>query len=442
MPIFDPPILNRLLGSVEADNLAVLCGAGLSMPSPSNLLSAVEVSRACYDQWHHTEQLATNLREDIDALAGHFYSAGTFKSVFIRRLVPWDDLVGEPNKGHAAVADLLVCRAAHAALSANFDPLIEQWSHRLKVAMEGALTGIEAVQFAEKTSPLVKFHGCSQRGRADTLWTQSQLGEADVHARVASCSEWMNLHLPGKDILIVGFWTDWRYLNDVLANAFAVQNASSVTVVDILPQTELQSKAPVLWQKLTHAGGPFSHIQASGTDALEELRTEFSRVWARKFFRLAEQFVQAAGGVYNPATVAPTRWTCAELYDLRRDAEGVPYDHAARCKEPPPEAAAAAYAHVLLTEAGAIRDGAMYLQGGQKVRVVHGAGQALESVRQKYNEPPTLASPDIVVCAGAEATGIPGRVIASGKAASIVRPARGGAEPWLTLKDARTELNI
>jgi len=74
--------------------------------------------------------------------------------------------------------------------------------------------------------------------------------------------------------------------------------------------------------------------------------------------------------------------------------------------------------------------------------VVHGAGQALESVRQKYNEPPTLASPDIVVCAGAEATGIPGRVIASGKAASIVRPARGGAEPWLTLKDARTELNI
>src|SRR3977135_426001 len=80
MPIFDPPILTRLLGSIQANNLVVLCGAGLSIPEPSNLLSAVRVSRACYDKWLPTQQLPANMRDDIDALAGHFYAAGMFKS--------------------------------------------------------------------------------------------------------------------------------------------------------------------------------------------------------------------------------------------------------------------------------------------------------------------------------------------------------------------------
>jgi hypothetical protein len=442
MPIFDPPTLTRLLGSIEADNLVVLCGAGLSVPAPSNLMSAVGVARACYEKWLPTEELPANLREDIDALAGHFHAAGTLKTVFIRALVPWDDLVGEPNKGHAAIADLLVCRAARAALSANFDLLIEQWSERRKVAMQGAVTGTEAVEFSNHTSPLLKFHGCLRRGRPDTLWTRGQLGDLDVQARVESCSQWMNLHLPAKDLLIVGFWTDWGYLNGVLADAFAVQNAASVTVVDISSEADLQSKAPDLWQKLTNAGGPFTLVQASGDQALEELRTEFSKVWAKKFFRLAAPFVESSGALYNGAAVAPTNWTCEDLYDLRRDGEGVPYDHSAKRKEPPPEGAAAAYVHVLLTKAGAMREGAMYVDGGQKVRVVQGGGQAIESVRQKYNEPPVLANADIVVCAGAHSVGTPGVLIASGKGASIVRPAPGGGSEWLTMEDARARLRI
>jgi hypothetical protein len=104
MPIFDPPTLTRLLGSIEAGHLVVLCGAGLSIPPPSNLMSAVRVARACYDKWQPTETLPAALRDDIDGLAGHFHAQGTFKSVFISTLVPWDDLVGEPNEGHAAVA--------------------------------------------------------------------------------------------------------------------------------------------------------------------------------------------------------------------------------------------------------------------------------------------------------------------------------------------------
>lgn len=213
MPIFDQPTLIRLLGSIEAGRLVVLCGAGLSIPSPSNLMSAVGVARACYNKWLPTEALPAVLRDDVDNLAGHFHAQGTFKSVFISALVPWDDLVGEPNIGHAAVADLLICRAAHAALSANFDGMIEQWSNRKKVAMQGALTGAEAVQFTARTNPLLKFHGCLQRSRDDTLWTQAQLQEPEIQQRVQSCSAWMSVNLPAKDLLIVGFWTDWGYLN-------------------------------------------------------------------------------------------------------------------------------------------------------------------------------------------------------------------------------------
>ena len=441
MPIFEPAHLTRLLGSIEAGHLVLLCGAGLSIPSPSNLMSAVRVARTCYDKWSPIEVLPDALRDDIDGLAGHFYTRGTFKNVFISTLVPWDDLVGEPNDGHAAVADFLICGAARAALSANFDGLIEQWSHRRKVSMRGALSATEAEHFT-RTKPLLKFHGCFLRNPDETLWTQGQLGEPLIQGRVQSCSAWMNTNLPGRDLLIVGFWTDWGYLNDVLTNAIAVQSFNSVTVVDPATSAELQRKSPALWTKLSDGTVSFALIQASGAEALAELRTEFSKVWARKFFQLGAPFVAAAGGTYDPATVRPDNWTCDELYNLRRDAEGLPYDRAAERKAPAAEAANAAYAHILLNEVGATRSGSFYEHLGRCIRIVHGGGQTLEAVRERYNEPPSVASADIIVCAGADVMGTPATVISVGRGASIVRPARGGGSRWLTLPEARTELGI
>jgi hypothetical protein len=118
------PVQERLLGSIEAHNLVLLCGAGLSIPDPSNLMSAVAVARKVYDEYAPTLVLPAPLREDIDGLAGHFLTSGQFEPLFINRLVPWDDLTGEPNDGHAAVGDFLLSGAARAALSANFDLMI------------------------------------------------------------------------------------------------------------------------------------------------------------------------------------------------------------------------------------------------------------------------------------------------------------------------------
>lgn len=431
----------KLLGAIETDSLVFLCGAGLSMPSPSYLPSAQRVSQVCYDTWLPNELLNPALRDNVDTLAGHFYMRSGFWRVFTQKLVPWDDFAGTPNSGHAAVADLLISRGAHVVLSANFDTMIERWAEEHKIAMRGALTGQEAVDFAACTNPLIKFHGCMQRDRENTLWTQGQLAQPVIQGRISSCSQWMNLHLPGKHLVVVGFWTDWGYLNDVLFNAFAINNASSVTVIDPSPTADLETKAPNLWVKLNTLSNEFEHVQASSDEALEELRTAYSRTWARKFYKLGQPLVQQAGSLLTVANPFDTLGV-EDLYNLRRDAQGEPYNHAATIKEPPSNAALAAYVHAMLLNTGARTNGAWLVHSGQSIRVVNGAGQGLKVMQGKYKEPVSVPQPDIVVCAGATDFGVPAKLIASGCGASMVRPAPGGGATWLTLEEAQRELGI
>jgi hypothetical protein len=404
-------------------------------------MSAVRVARACYDRYAPITVLPVTLRDDVDGLAGYFHGRGEFLTFL--GLVPWDDLVGEANAGHAAVGDFLICGAARAALSANFDVMIEQWANARKVAMRGALDGHEAADFANVTAPLVKFHGCLQRDRNATLWTQGQLNEPAVRQRIDSCSSWMQLHLPGKDLLVIGFWTDWGYLNATLAAAMATEPFASVTVVDPLDGAALQAKAPSLWARLTGSGVPFQHVQAYGEEALNELRVAFCNVWGKRFYHLAKPLLEAEGKVFSPTIEDSLKiMECDALYDLRRDAEGIPYNRAAKGKEPTAEAAPAALAHALLLQAGAVREGPWYTHGGKRIRIVHGSGQILSTVRERYNESPAVRGADIIVCAGALDPVVPGSIVSSGAGLSVVRPAHGGHSRWLTLEQARTELAL
>jgi hypothetical protein len=435
----DEQTITRLLGSIQANSLVLLCGAGLSIPSPSNLMSAVAVSRACYDKYQAIRVLPAHMRDGIDDLAGHFHGSHEFENVFIGGLVPWRELAGEPNEGHAAVADLLICRAAEAALSANFDFLIEQWAMRHKADLRGALDGHEAIAFQHETNPLLKFHGCMTRERNHTLWTQAQLAEPQISQRIEACANWMKLLLRGKDLLVVGFWTDWGYLNSVLENALSTVAFGSVTVVDTASSAELQTKAPALWATLNPENLSFQHFQMSGANALAQLRTAFSKVWLRRFFALAAPLLAAEG---KPCPAFETDLSCDELYNYRRDAEGVPYNRAAQTKEPVAASAQTAFVHQLLLQAGATLEGPWYLKDGTLVRVVHGAGRGINSVRERYNEPPAALQPGIVVCAGALDLSVPGNLMNSGESQSVVRPSSGGIARWLTLEQARGELAI
>jgi hypothetical protein len=431
--------LQQLLAAIEANNLIVLCGAGLSMPPPSNLLSAIAVSRICFDKWQIPPPLAPALRDDIDGLANHFHSNGLFDTVFIGQLVPWDDLVGPPNSGHAAIADLLISRAVHGVLSGNFDPLIETWAQGHKVAMRGALTGQEAIQFAPCSNPLIKFHGCMIRSREQTLWTAAQLVDPPIQHRIESCTQWMTQNLPGRDLLVIGFWSDWRYLNGVIQNALEITNAHSVTVVDPSSAHDLQMKAPDLWTTLTGLSASFQHVQASGDDALEELRLGFSRTWVKKFYALGSAMTAPAP---LPAAATPGLSTIDELYDLRRDAEGTPYNRAASQKQPTADASVCALAHIMVLNAGGTKHGAWFEHGGHSIRIVNGAGQGLATIKARYKEPLLATQPDFTICAGSINYGVPATILPRGSGGTVVRPAAGGSSTWLTLDEAQARLGI
>ncbi|MGH9551936.1 MAG: hypothetical protein ACRD3W_21300, partial [Terriglobales bacterium] len=66
----------------------------------------------------------------------------------------------------------------------------------------------------------------------------------------------------------------------------------------------------------------------------------------------------------------------------------------------------------------------------------------LETVRGRYDEPPSVPKSDLIICAGADALGLPERIVSSGVGPSVVRSARGGGSTWLTLEEARKELVI
>jgi len=402
-------------------------------------MSAVQVSRACYDRQAAIEGLNPALREDLAALAGLFYARGDFATVFLN-LVPWNDFVGPPNSGHAAIADLLVSRAAHAALSANFDTLIERWAEDRKIALRGALTGQEAISFVGTANPLLKFHGCLARSRETTIWTLAQLTDPVIQPRVTSCSQWINLHLPGKHLVVAGFWSDWGYLNDVLAAALTITNAQSVTVIDPSPSAVLAAKAPLLWARLHDLSGRFEHIPESSETALDQLRTAYSRAWTRRFFTLGAA-VAAQKGLHVPPSPFETLNGDA-LYDVRRDAEGEPYSRASTHKSPPQGAAQAAFLYVLMVNAGATPEGPWLSHHGRSIRIINGAGRELAQVRESYKEPGTVPAAEIIVCAGALDFGVPARVVPSGRGASTVRPAPGGSSVWWTFDQAKTALGI
>jgi hypothetical protein len=428
------------MNSLDAGNLVILAGAGLSIPAPSRLMSAVRVAEHCYDQYLPIQQLPAHMRGDIDALAGHFFGQNAF-AYFIDRLVPWDALAGEPNAGHAAIGDFLLTSASYAVLSANFDSLIEDWCKRHKVAFRAALTGQQAGAYAATARPLLKFHGCMDLDRDNTLWTIGQIDAEAPAARIASCRQWMEQNLPQKDLLIIGFWTDWGYLNQVLANLLDNQQPVSVTVIDPSDAAALEVKAPGLWAILAGLPG-FTHIQMSSDEALSELRAEFSKVWVRRLLAKGRPLYEHAIGACAAEHLACPDLDVDNLYALRQDAEGTSYMKAARLKEPSNEAGQVAFARMLLSDAGAAPEGSWFRLNNRTVRVVNGQGQTLGNAQETHDEPASLGTADIVICANAFNGGLPGRLVHGEGDKRVTRQSRGGASVWMSLEQARDALEI
>jgi hypothetical protein len=437
-----PETKARLLASMNAGRLLVVCGAGLSMAAPSNLPSARAVAERCFDKYklESDPNCDMELRSDLEALAQHFAGLNTLKSVFIERLVPWPDFVRPSNAGHAAIADFLITRAAVAGISSNYDTLIERraWDYGsdFRIALDGDEANVDSGQHA----PLLKFHGCSQRDRLSTVWAPSQLTEPLIATRIEKSKTWMAANLRQKDLLVVGFWSDWKYLNGIIGAALTDVDPLSVTVIDLSPAQILQQKAPELWQLAHGQNVRFEHVQESGAEALDELRCAFSTNYLRQVLAAGRAiFEHETGIVCDVAWLDIANYDSEMLYGLRRDAEGTPSSKPAT-RIRPDNCEALGFFHLLLRYSGATQRGDGYELNGRVIRVINGAGSILSSLRKKFIEPPTAVPVDIVVAVGATDLGVPSNVVRNGRARDLVRPDTCGT--WFDLNSAREELNI
>ena len=161
----------------------------------------------------------------------------------------------------------------------------------------------------------------------------------------------MAANLRQKDLLVVGFWSDWEYLNAVIGEALIGMQPLSVTVVDLSPTNALEQKAPQLWG-IAHAQNvTFEHFQESGAAALDELRRAFSSNYLRQVLDAGRAaFEQTTGVQCDPAWLTVGNFDSESLYGLRRDAEGVSAAEPAKLLRPAnPEALG--FFHLLLRRA-------------------------------------------------------------------------------------------
>jgi hypothetical protein len=209
--------ISAALDALHADRLAILCGAGLSMASPSNLPGAGELaSRAKrkYDSLYGSSR--DPLPSSIEEQAQFFFQKDQLATFYLRTLIDPHAFAGRPNAGHTAVADLLLVRAIQTAVSTNVDPLIETAGTLLFGKVGSGITRAAMVALAPDVSPLLKIHGCWALDPDNTLWAPGQLAVEPVASRIQENEEWLRDRLSDRDLIVVGFFTDWDYLNGVL----------------------------------------------------------------------------------------------------------------------------------------------------------------------------------------------------------------------------------
>ena len=412
------------------------------MAAPSGLPSAQSVAEKCFDKYRleSDPNCDVALRSDLEALADHFVGSNSLESVFMGSLVPWSDFIRPFNAGHAAIADFLITRAAIAGISSNYDTLVERSAWEYGADFLASLDGDEASVRQWHHGPLLKVHGCATRDRTATLWARSQLVDPIITERIEKSTTWMGANLRQKDLLIVGFWSDWEYLNTILGSAMTNVAPVSVTVIDPSPLDILQEKAPEIWQIAHGQNVIFEHVQESGCDALDEIRQAFSMNYLR-------QVLDAGRNIFelNTGKQCNANWLSIEiagsenLYGWRRDAEGV-----SACKPAtriqPGETETLGFFHLLLRRAGAVQVPSGYQLNGRTVRVINGAGKFLTSLRSEFAEPPAAVIADVVVAVGATDLLVPANVVREGRVGDTVRPRAAGT--WLVEDDAKEMFDL
>jgi hypothetical protein len=294
------------------------------MAAPSCLPSAAHLAAAAkreYDARYGAtrEPLASGVEEQAE----FFFRRGELATVYLRTLIDPDAFAGPPNPGHYAVADLLLVRGIQTAVTTNVDILIETAGQMLSGHVGLGIDGDSVAKLPPDTAPLLKLHGCRTCDPDNTIWAPGQLEVDPTATRIASSKAWLNIRLQDRDLIIVGYWTDWDYLNGVLEGTLGDVRPARVVVVNPADHATFASKAPALYALGQRARSVFQHVRASGSDFLDKLRLEFSRSFVRRVLHGGiDEYQERSGAPPSVDWTEPPQLDNHALWQVRRDLEG------------------------------------------------------------------------------------------------------------------------
>ena len=432
--------IQRAIDALIAERLALLCGAGLSMAQPSSIPSAAQLAASAkqqYDAQFGPER--EPLPESINDQAQLFFARNELYTIYLRYLVDSHAFSSQPNLGHYAIADLLLVRGISTAVSTNVDLLIEISGNMLNGQIAVGITRDEVARMRPALSPLLKIHGCWSRPDS-TIWATDQTCNEPVRSRLNECSQWLEVRLLDRDLLIVGYSTDWNYLNQVLEAAIGAVSPTRVIVVDPCESNEFAEKAPMLYELGQRASTEFCHVQCSGDEFLNSLRVSFSRMFVRRVLRAGhDAYLGIVGEAPEDHWLEPTSDLAHELWETRRDFEGCQPNQPSTMRDPPNEPLLGLTV-LQLRARGATPIGNLWSVDDRTIRVIRAPNRLLHDVEAIYSpgSAPSI-SPDVVVAVGAVPVSLPKSVARASGTDSIVR----GASPmWLSRDQAVEELAL
>ena len=138
--------IEEVIHLIQEGNLALFCGAGISLNPPSNLPSAGALRKAILERFIEVDMLASEIRMLLEE--GVAKEKGTTRpgvdNVDIKRYYPFEAFIqivdrnvpiletlveiykeGEPNKNHTLIAELMKQGYVKEVLTTNFDTKIE-----------------------------------------------------------------------------------------------------------------------------------------------------------------------------------------------------------------------------------------------------------------------------------------------------------------------------
>jgi hypothetical protein len=429
------------LDSLLAERLAIFAGAGLSMAPPSNLPSAWTLAQKAKQKY--TAQYGgarPPLSDNIEEQAEYFFQRGELPTVYLATLIDRNAFASRPNEGHYAIADLMLSRALQTVVTTNVDTLVESAGVFLFGQVEVGIDGHAVAALPPTVIPMLKLHGCRMIDPANTVWAAGQLTRDPVQSRIACSAPWLAHRLLNRDLVIVGYWTDWDYLNAVLTTSLDTVNPSRVIVVDPADSDSFPEKAPALYALGKRASGGFLHVRESGARFLASLRREFSKSFIRQVLHGgAADFQNHKGTAPDPSWLEAPDVANDQLWLMRRDLLGCEPNAPADAPRPPNEPLVG-LTMIELQAAGAVAEGANWRLGGKTIRVLRTPNQILHRIEAIFAKDVAPAvAPDIVVAVGAESQALPTSIVRSGISASI---ARGSGSKWMTHFDAVKELRL